>query len=49
MFCCFHLVYLYDHLFRIELFIRFAVSVFRARLSIYVCSSFPFGFESGVV
>ena len=38
-------VTLNDHLFVRELFIRFTVLVFRARLSICVCPSFPFGLE----
>ena len=32
-----------DHLLGKELFIRSTVRVFRERLSIFVCSSFPFG------
>ena len=36
------------HLFGKELFIRFTVHVFRERLSICVCPSFPFGFEGGM-
>ena len=31
-----------------ELFIRFTVHAFRELLSIYVCTSFPFGFEGGM-
>ena len=31
-----------------ELFIRFAVRVFRERLSVCLCASFPFGFEGGM-
>ena len=31
-----------------ELFIRFTVYVFRERLSICVCPSFPFDFEGGM-
>ena len=33
-----------DRLFGVGLFVRFAVYVSRGRLSISVCSSFPFGF-----
>ena len=35
-------------LFEIKLFIRLTVRVFRERLSICVCSSFPSGFERGL-
>ena len=31
-----------------ELFIRFAVRVFRERLSVCLYASFPFGFEGGM-
>ena len=36
-----------DHLRGKELFIRFIVCVFRVCLSMFVCASFPFGFEGG--
>ena len=35
-------------LFGKDLFIQFSVRVFRERLSISVCASFPFGFEGGM-
>ena len=38
-----------DHLFGRELFIRFTVRVFCERLSICMCPSFRFGFESGML
>ena len=41
-------LYLADHLFGKELLIRFPVRVLCGRLSISVCSSFPFGFEGGM-
>ena len=31
-----------------KLFIRFTVHVFRERLSMHVCASFPFDFEGGM-
>ena len=31
-----------------ELFIRFTVRIFRERVSLCVCASFPFCFEGGV-
>ena len=31
-----------------KLFIRFTVRVFRERLSVRMCASFPFGFEDGM-
>ena len=31
-----------------ELLIRLTVHVFHERLSIYICASFPFGFEGGM-
>ena len=37
-----------DYLFGKELSIRFTVRVFRERLSICVCVSFPFGNEDGL-
>ena len=37
--------WLNDHLFEKELFIRFTTSAFRKLSSVYVFSSFPFGFE----
>ena len=46
--CYFQLGQLNDHLFRKDLFIRFAVRVCYGRLSIFVCAYFPFGYESGV-
>ena len=30
------------------MFIRFTIRVFRERLSVCVCASFPFGFEGGM-
>ena len=38
-----------DHMFVKKLFIRFAVHVFRERLSICVYASFPFAFEGGMM
>ena len=38
-------MWLNDHLFGKELFIRFTTSAFRKLLSVYVFSYFPFGFE----
>ena len=38
-----------DHLFGKELFIWFSMRVCCERLSICVCSSFPFGFEDGML
>ena len=38
-----------DHLFGKELFIRSTVRVFREHLSVYLCPSFPSGFEAGVL
>ena len=40
--------HLNDHVFGNKLFIRFAVSVFRERLSICVCAFFHLGFEGGM-
>ena len=45
---CFSLRQLNDHLFRKELFIRFTERFLYVRLSLCVCASFLFGFESGM-
>ena len=47
-YCYFQLGQLNDHLFGKGLFIRFTVRVFRERLSVCVCVSYPFGFEGGM-
>ena len=37
-----------DHPFGKELFIRLNLRVSRERLSVFMCDSFPFGFEDGL-
>ena len=44
----FELGKLNDFLFGKKMFIRFTVGVFRESLSVFVCVTFPFGFESGI-
>ena len=46
--CCFQLGLLNDQLFKKALFIQFTMRVFRERLSVFVCPSFPFDVEGGI-
>ena len=46
--CTFQLRKLNNQLFGKELFVRVEVGALRERSSIFVCASFPFGFEDGI-